>query len=560
MSNKKRIVLSVAATLAVTALVAGCAKETKETTSTSTSKATETQKPAKRGAITATIYDRGNIPSSEGTIENNKITKWINEAGPIDVKFVPVPRSQSEQKLNTLFASGGAPDLILEYAPQIKNPLIDQKQLRPIDDMIEKYSVEYKALLQKYPSLKKAGTGSDGKLYQFGRINETIPQRGLFIRTDWLKKLNLQAPKTTEELYQIAKAFTEQDPDGNGKKDTYGIAMSYNSGAVLDEMFGVTYPGFIVKNNELVHGWDNIMAVTEFKKKLYSEGLVDKDYLNDKNGSKAKQDFLNGKIGIYMEQFNVPIVFYTDFYLNLKKNVPDAEITVIPYPKTPVGQFNSIFVNPVQMTAVVNAQTKDPEAVMKYVDFASSEKFMKTMYYGFDGVHSKQEANKCPQITDMDKWKTEFNYGAGDFAMLASPTLSGKCYFGTEKLDANDAAQNQVKKMFELNSTFVNFDLPVAGPTHAEQMPQLPKDLQLILTNTTKQVGVGEGDIWVKAILTANYTPEQAKQDAIAAWEKAGGKQVDDWYKNFYEKDRDKIILTKDIYDIFKQQRALQGK
>ncbi|SFL25574.1 putative aldouronate transport system substrate-binding protein [Paenibacillus sp. 1_12] len=555
MSNPmKRMVVPVLISAALVASAVGCTGRTDKKAES------ETPKSNKRAMITATIYDRGNIPSSEGTIENNKITKWINESGPVDVKFIAVPRAQSEQKLSTLFAGGGAPDLILEYAPQIKNPLIDQKQLRPISDMIDKYSTVYKALLQKYPSLKKAGTGADGQLYQFGRINETIPQRGLFIRTDWLKKLNLKIPKTTEELYQTAKAFAEQDPDGNGKKDTYGIAMSYNSGNILDEMFGVTYPGFIVQNNELIHGWDHIKAATEFKKKLYSEGLVDKDYLNDKNGSKAKQDFLKGKTGIYMEQFNVPIVFYNDYYVNLKKNVPNAEITVIPYPETPVGQFNPIFVNPIQMTAVVNAQVKDTEAVMKYVDFAASEKFMKTMYYGFEGVHSKSEPGKCPQVINLDKWKTEFNFGSGDFAMLASPTLAGKCYFGTEKLDAQNELQNQVKKMFEANSSFIRFDLPVAGPTHAEQMPQLPKELQQILTNTTKHVGVGEGDIWVKSILTPGYSPEQAKQDAIAAWNKAGGKQVDDWYKSFYANDKDKMILTRDIYDIFKEQRALQKK
>jgi putative aldouronate transport system substrate-binding protein len=549
----KRVILPLLTLALLISTAAGCTAKEEIYTGTS-------PKSAKQGRISVTIYDRGTIPSSEGTIDNNKITKWINEAGPVVVKFVPVPRTQSEQKLNTLLAAGEAPDLILEYAPQIKNTLIDQKLMRPIDDMIEKYSTNYKELLQKYPVLRKAGTGADGKLYQFGRINETIPQRGLFIRTDWLKKLNLAIPKTTDELYQVAKAFTEQDPDGNGKKDTYGIAMSYNAGAVLDEMFGVTYPDFVVQNNELIHGWDNIKAVTEFKKKLYSEGLVDKYYLNDKNGSKAKQDFLNGKIGIFMEQFNVPVTFYTDFYAYLKRNVPNAEITVIPYPKTPVGQFNPIFVNPIQMTALVNAQTKDPKAVMNYVDFASSEAFTKTLYYGFEGVHSKTEPGKCPQVTDLDKWQREFNYATGDFAMLSSPILLSSCYYGTEKLSDQDPLQQQVKMMFELNSSYINFDLQVAGPTHAEQMPQLPMELQVILTNTKNHVDVGEGDIWVKSVLTPSYSPEQAKQDAIAEWQKAGGKQVDDWYRNFYAKDKDKIILTKDIYQIFKEQRAAHMK
>lgn len=515
---------------------------------------------AKRGSITVSIYDRGVIPATEGTIDNNKMTKWINEAGPVDVKFVPVSRTQSEQRLNTLFAAESAPDLILEYAPQVKNTLIDRKLVRPIDDMIDKYSTRYKELLQKYPILRKAGTGADGKLYQFGRINETIPQRGLFIRTDWLLKLNLGIPKTTEELYATAKAFTELDPDGNGKRDTYGIAMSYNSGAILDEMFGVTYPDYVVRDGELVHGWDNIEAVTAFKKRLYGEGLVDRNYLNDKTGSKAKQDFLNGKTGIFMEQFNVPVTFLTDFYMPLIRNVPGADIEVIPYPKTPVGQFNPIFVNPIQMTGVVNAQAKDPEAVMNYVDFAASEPFMKTMYYGFEGVHSVSEPGVCPHVIDLMKWRTEFNYASGDFAMLASPILAGNCYYGTRKLSEDDPLQKRVKTMFEQNSSYVNFDLQVAGPTHSEQMPQPPKELQQILTDMTKHVGSGEGDIWIKSILTPGYSPGQAKQEAIAAWEKAGGKQVDDWYRSFYANDRDNIILTKDIYEIFKEQRAAQKK
>jgi putative aldouronate transport system substrate-binding protein len=541
-------------TVVIISIMTGCSTYTKN------AQESDAQKSAKRGKITVTIYDRGNIPSGQGTVENNLMTKWMNQAGPVDVTFIPLPRTQSDQKLNTLFAGGGAPDLILEYAPHVKNPLIDQGQLRPIDDMIESYSTTYKSLLTKYPALRKAGTGTDGKLYQFGRINETIPMRGVFIRKDWLEKLHLNMPQTTEEMYQVAKAFTEQDPDGNGKKDTYGLALANNTVATLNEMFGVTYPNFVVLGNELIHGWDNIQAVTAFKKRLYNEGLVDKDFFVDKNGSKAKQDFLNGKIGIYMDQFNVPITFYNDFYVGLKKSVPDAELAIMPYPTTPVGRFNPIFVNPIQMTGVVNAEAKDPEAVMKYVDFAASETFMKTMYYGFEGVHSKTPPGQCPQVTDLNKWKTEFNYASGDFGMLASPTLAGKCYFGVEKMDTKDPLQQEVKKMFESNSSFIDFNLQMAGPTHSEQMPQLPKDLQQILTDTMKQVDVGDGDIWMKAILTPNYSPEQAKKDAIAAWEKAGGTQVDAWYNAFYEKDKDKIIMTKDIYDIFKQQRALQNK
>ena len=144
-----------------------------------------------RGSITATVYDRGNVPTSEGTTEDNRWTKWINENGPVDVTFVAIPRTGSGEKLNVLFASGTAPDLIFEYAPSVKTPLYQQKQLMPIDDMIENYSTNYKALTEQYPELLKAGKMDDGQTYQFGRINSIRPIRGVAAKTgsiswDWI--------------------------------------------------------------------------------------------------------------------------------------------------------------------------------------------------------------------------------------------------------------------------------------------------------------------------------------------------------------------------------------
>ena len=57
-----------------------------------------------RAQITVTVYDRGNVPAAEGTIEKNRWTRWINENGPVDVTFVAIPRVNPQEKLNTLFA------------------------------------------------------------------------------------------------------------------------------------------------------------------------------------------------------------------------------------------------------------------------------------------------------------------------------------------------------------------------------------------------------------------------------------------------------------------------
>ncbi|MNC24672.1 hypothetical protein D3C75_727340 [compost metagenome] len=90
-------------------------------------------------------------------------------------------------------------------------------------------------------------------------------------------------------------------------------------------------------------------------------------------------------------------------------------------------------------------------------------------------------------------------------------------------------------------------------------MPRLPHQLQSILTQVAGDVGT-DGDIWLKAILTPDYSPQEARKEAEALWEEAGGKQVDEWYRNFYANDKDQMIMTKDIYQLFREQRAAQGK
>lgn len=46
-----------------------------------------------------------------------------------------------------------------------------------------------------------------------------------FIRKDWREKLGLPVPTTWDELSALAKAFADDDPDGDGQADTYGMVV-----------------------------------------------------------------------------------------------------------------------------------------------------------------------------------------------------------------------------------------------------------------------------------------------------------------------------------------------
>jgi multiple sugar transport system substrate-binding protein len=64
--------------------------------------------------------------------------------------------------------------------------------------------------------------GVDGVHYGVPFSRQTF---GTMVRRDWRENLGLDVPQTWEELSALADAFATQDPDGNGKDDTYGMVV-----------------------------------------------------------------------------------------------------------------------------------------------------------------------------------------------------------------------------------------------------------------------------------------------------------------------------------------------
>ncbi|NOU97495.1 extracellular solute-binding protein [Paenibacillus sp. LMG 31456] len=542
-SRSQKWVSVLAVTALSSSLLVGCGDGDGKTEQKKSDNGKTAAQGEARGAATVSLYDRGRVPAEEGTMDKNRWTDWVNTNGPTNVKYVLIPRTDSITKFNTLFASGDVPDVINEYEPQYRDLLYQQKQLLPLDDLIDKYAPNYKQLLAQYPQLKKAGTKPDGKLYEIGRLQGTMSMYSLIIRADWLKKLNLQMPQTPEDLFKIAKAFTEQDPDGDGKKNTYGISLASDSGMGISKMYGDV--GWVVKDGKFVYDWDRAKASNEFKKRLFDEGVVDKDYLTDKNGEKAKQDWLSGKLGMYVMQHSQQLNPGLNNYQTLKKNVPSAEILPVPLPKTQFGQFSMNFLNPAQMTTVVYRGAKDPVAAIKYIDFMASKETAKVMKYGLEGSHWKQEPNGCPIPVDMERNKKELVY-VPDLAMQTSPDLVGACNKTESSFDPK-MPDHQAYLTFikQAREAYETPERPMPDLTLSEHMPTLPADLAKINTDLTQQIS----GFWAKSIVSGSaYTIDKALSDAKAVWEKGGGKQLEDWYAKWYVDNKDKAFLTQDIY------------
>lgn len=490
--------------------------------------------------ISVSIYDRGSVPRAAGTSEDNTWTQWINQESPVKANFRSVPRWESVETFNTLFASGDAPDLIFEYATSYRNQLYQQGQLMPIGDLIEEHSESYKALMEKYPHLKTIGTKDDGQLYEVGRVSDLHSFQALFIRKDWLDNLNMAVPETTDELMQVIQAFTEQDPDGNGIDDTFGIALSGDSGAIINSLFqNVTW--VIDQNGELIKDWDRYESDLTFKKHIFDSRWADRDFLTDLNGEQALQDWVNGRVGIHAGR-TTDTIDVDRYYRPLKQNVPEAVVVPI-LPEGPFGRYNVGLPNPVQMTAVVNAQANNPEAVIKYIDFLASTSTGNVLRNGLEGEHYELNEAGCPDFADKEKFTNEVSWNV-DFQMLISKIEIGECNALEHRLNSDYPVENEFIDIVRRNNE-LNLNHDYAPITHPEHMPLLPNNLILISQNATEAIK----NIYDQAIVSGQDLPvEKAVADAKTAWERAGGAQLEQFYATWYAENKDTAFLAEDMF------------
>ncbi len=495
--------------------------------------------PAAKGKLSAAVYDRGNVPPDQGTIQDNWATRWINETAPVEVEFVPIPRSSDTEKYNTLFAAGDAPDIVWSYSAEFKGQLITQRQAMPLEDLINESSTTYKQLLEENPGLKKLTTAPDGHIYQVGRLNGLQPNDALFLRTDWLKKLNLSVPRTTEELFEVAKAFATLDPDGNGTNDTYGIALSSVTHALIDAMFGNISP--VVENDELVNAWDRKQDALEFKKRLFDGGIIDKDFLNDKDGSKAKEHWVTGKLGIYGG--SIDGIDEMQVFAAFMEHNPNAEVLCIPLPESRFGRFSGSMIPPIQVVGIVNANAKDPAAVMKYVDFLSDKANMTKIAYGDEGTDHTLTDEGYPALKQTDNPRHTWT---NDVNLLYSPAHFGgrAAYINSLNLD-NPVEKAWLELYEQASENYLSPGRPYPGFTFLEFRPVMPKELSTIASTVNGQID----NILKKAIVSgASYPADQAIAEAQQAWKQAGGERIDAWWKDWYNANKETAYLTNDLY------------
>ena len=220
-------------------------------------------------------------------IATNLLTQYMEEMTNVRILWDTV---QGNEAVRISLASGDLPDAIWGNASITtaeEQKFASEGIFVPLDSLIEKHAVNTMKVFREFPALQDALTLPDGHIYHLPNAaldNHSFLGNKAWIYKPWLDDLGRGVPTTTEELYQVLKAFKEQDLNGNNKADEIpmsGAANTWNARPddFLMNAFVLNNKGgqFVVRNHTITFA----PAMPEWREglryinKLYSEGLID---------------------------------------------------------------------------------------------------------------------------------------------------------------------------------------------------------------------------------------------------------------------------------------------
>lgn len=265
----KKAVIAISAALMAAAVLAGCGKQSKGAETVSTKNAEGRYDPVLTIRIAKQLDENtGRYGDGEDINKNPMVDLAVEKLGiRMETILLGGDAGNYDTKLRlALTGSEELPDVFPVYGTQMIADMIESGKVKAIDEDIEKYMPDrLKEIYDKYPQTFYPVT-RDGSTYGIACTPFLTEGQVMIIRQDWLDNLGLKAPSNLDEFEAVIRAFTEEDPDGNGKKDTYGFTYAgdsiYNTGWVADPVTlfsansGKHFPGSWQEdeNGRLVYG------------------------------------------------------------------------------------------------------------------------------------------------------------------------------------------------------------------------------------------------------------------------------------------------------------------
>lgn len=325
--NKKYVTMLLAGAMLLSAFVSGCGEKKENIKETGSNQSEMVSDNSEQSDMTSTESGVTEItfPLSEEGItlkfmsatttsittkfSDMQVFKDYEELTNIHIDFTEIPSESWGEQVQLSLASGDYPDVYAGGVATIDSGLIkeyaEQGVIIPLNDLIDKYTVNIKKYLEENEELRKLCTMADGNIYSIPTLEENFNRTfiQLVINKTWLDQLGMDYPKTLDEFCDYLRAVKSTDMDGNGVLDEAGLSVIAADSSYLNYLmgsFGTLDTGnhlYITDDDDVLFSpiTDEYREFLEYMHDMYAEGLIDPEsFTQDQTQFQAKASSSSG--------------------------------------------------------------------------------------------------------------------------------------------------------------------------------------------------------------------------------------------------------------------------
>jgi putative aldouronate transport system substrate-binding protein len=423
-----------------------------------------------------------------------------------------VPNAGYKDRVNITLAGDDLPHLMVM---QGRDPsFVGNAEAGAFWDLTDHLS-RYPNLTTTFPETQRAAS-VNGRVFGVFRARDVM-RASVLVRKDWLDAVGLPMPRTVDDLYTLATAFTTQDPDGNGVADTHGLivpqwpaAIGNNSPFDIIETWFGAGNRWTERDGRLVPSFTTpeFLQAVAFERRLASEDLLNPDWVTF-DSTNWNEPFFTGKAGIIIDVHSraqqVIKLFKeanpADFerFVDVTGNLLGPDGVLRAHPTTGYNGFIAI---PKQKVRT----EEDLDAILTILDRMNTREAQILLYNGIEGVHftlqdggavSADSKELAEQVTTWQQLMTG---------------VTGQLYHQPRWPTPYEQAMWDKRKALEA-SDYEHAVFDPSAPYVSETYTSKGAQLDTIVTDARIRYVAGQID-------------EQGLRDAIALWRSSGGDQI----------------------------------
>lgn len=238
--------------------------------------------------------------------EKGWMQDYLEQKFNISLKPIYMDWNGFRKRVPLMLVGGDVPDVMWTGDPLGVRKNIQNAFIMEIPyEVILKHMPTYVGMLNKYGKEAWLYSQYDGRNFGLPTFfSRAIYPRISCWRMDWLRNVGIEKlPETIEEMHEALRKMRVDDPDRNGKQDTYGWSpYTGHWSLAFVEIFAahdVLAFDFMLSDGKVV--WGGILPESKEALKLlaqwYREGLLDPDFIIDTQQNSGESKFLNGRVG-----------------------------------------------------------------------------------------------------------------------------------------------------------------------------------------------------------------------------------------------------------------------